>query len=197
MREISPAVGLTVDEWIAVMPDSLKEVVERIRQEKRLGARPRPSLSLVDRSTLLTSDLRTRLLDAVAALVDENYIGRGEMCIQFADLLDRALSKLSFPARAVLGKAIYYDPAGSEIFRWDHAWVRVGDEIVDGNVDSIPENLLVPKTVKVPPYWGPVRETPSDRHFQEHHGKPLPHDEDVEQYWWPDLSALIDGMSGR
>jgi hypothetical protein len=92
-----------------------------------------PSATLIDKSTILTTEARASLLDQIAKLVDENYVGRGEMCLQFADLLNRALNKLSFPARAVVGKAIYYDPKGNEVFRWDDIWVRIGDEIVDGN----------------------------------------------------------------
>jgi hypothetical protein len=151
-----------------------------------------PSASLVDRSALLASEVRNRLLDAVASLVDENYAGRGEMCIQFADLLNRALNKLSFPARAVMGAAIYYDTKGNEIFRWKHAWVRLGDEVVDGNVDSISENPLVPSSVRVAPYWGPIQGMPSDRRLQEHRSESIPPDEDVEQLWWPDLSKIVD-----
>jgi len=59
-----------------------------------------------------------------------------------------------------MGAAIYYDTKGNEIFRWKHAWVRLGDEVVDGNVDSISENPLVPSSVRVAPYWGPIQGMP-------------------------------------
>ena len=75
---------------------------------------------------MLTKEVREKLLDKVAALVDENYAGRSEMCQQFADLLNRALAYLHFPSRGVMGTAIYFDDKGKEIFRWQHAWVRVG-----------------------------------------------------------------------
>jgi len=32
--------------------------------------------------------------------------------------------------------------------------VRIGDEVVDGNVDCLSENPLVPDIVRVAPYWG-------------------------------------------
>ena len=169
MREISPAPGISVDDYIArVVPNAHKPLIAEVRRQKVAGLRRVPSATLIDKSTLLTMEARASVLDQVAKLVDENYVGRGEMCLQFADLLNRGLNKLGLPARAIVGKAIYYDPKGTEIFRWNHAWVRIGDEIVDGNVDSIPENPMVPKTVQVFPYWGPVRETPSDRKLQEH-----------------------------
>jgi hypothetical protein len=195
MREISPAVGISVDDYIArFVPDAFKPFIAEIRRQKVAGLRRVPSATLIDKSTILTTEIRASLLDQIAKLVDENYVGRGEMCLQFADLLNRALNKLGFPARAVVGKAIYYDPKGGEIFRWDHAWVRIGDEIVDGNVDSIPENPMVPNAVQVSPYWGTVKETPSDRKLQEDHGRQLPPDVDVEELWWPELSSFLDSL---
>jgi hypothetical protein len=77
-----------------------------------------------------------KLLDRIAALVDEDYAGRSEMCQQFADRLLRALTYTQFPSRGVMGAAIYYNAKGKELFRWNHAWVRVGEEVIDGNVDS-------------------------------------------------------------
>jgi hypothetical protein len=144
MREISPAVNATADEFLATLPPSARQIVAEIRRQKQAGERPKPSSSLVDRSGLQTKAHRHRLLDAVAALVDENLADRSEMCPQFADLLHHALTHLSFPSRAVLGWAIYFAPDGQEIFRWRHAWMRIGDEVIDGNVDCLPENPMVP-----------------------------------------------------
>ena len=192
MREISPAIGMSVDQWLAGMPSQLRAGVEEIRRQKYAGKRPRPSMSLIDRSAILTKPVRAMLLDAVASLVDENYAGRGEMCIQFAALLDRGLSYLKFPSRPVMGTAMYYDKSGNEIFRWGHAWVRIGDEVVDGNVDSVPENPVVPKIVSVAPYWGPVAEVPTDRRLREEQGQGMDPDVDVETNWWPDLQRWID-----
>lgn len=166
--------------------------MDEVRRQKQAGTRLRPSTSVIDQSTLMTKEHRLKLLDAVAALVDENYCGRSEMCIQYADLLNRALAYLQFPSRAVLGTATYYSPDGNVLHEWGHAWVRIGDEVVDGNVDSIPENPLVPKNVIVDPYWGPIREMPSNRRLRETIGSRMPEDVDVNGLWWPDLKAWID-----
>jgi hypothetical protein len=183
MREISPAEGISVDEYIAMMPAAIRQLVNEVRCKKQVGERPRPSRSLIDHSMLLTQAHRNNLLDAIAALVDENYVGRAEMCLQFADLLNRALSHLHLPSRPVVGTAVYYDSAHNEIFRWTHAWVRIGDEVIDGNVDSLAENPFVPET---------VRTAPSDRRLRETRGEALPCDVDVEQIWWPELRDMLD-----
>ncbi len=192
MREISPAEGISVDEYIAMMPAAMRQLVSEIRGKKLKGERLLPSRSLIDHSALLTKGHRDDLLDAIAVLVDENYVGRAEMCIQFADLLNRALTHLRFPSRPVVGTAMYYDSAGKEIFRWTHAWVRIGDEVIDGNVDSLSENPVVPDAVCIAPYWGPIAQTPPDRKLREKHGEVLPPDVDVEQTWWPELRNLLD-----
>src|SRR5579884_1611258 len=161
MREISPAVNASPDEFLKMLPSHARALVMEIRRQKNAGNRLRPSSTLLDHSMLLTKAHRIRLLDAVAALVDENLAGRSEMCLQFADLLYRALVLLDFPARPALGWAIYFAPDGQEIFRWKHAWVRIGDEVIDGNVDCLDENPIVPKSVKIRPYWGAITQVPS------------------------------------
>jgi hypothetical protein len=100
MREISPAIGISVDDWVKRLPSEVRAVVEEIRRQKREGGRSRPSVTLMDRSALLTKPIRGQLLDAVACLVDENYAGRAEMCIQFAALLHRALSQVEISVAA-------------------------------------------------------------------------------------------------
>lgn len=192
MREISPAHNISVDEYISLMPPTLRRMVDEVRSQKFQHARIKPSATLIDRSTLMAEGHRRSLLDKVASLVDENYVGRSEMCLQFADLLNRALTYLQFPSRPVVGTAIYYAVDGNEIFRWTHAWVRVGNETIDGNVDSLRENPCVPKEVSVAPYWGPIDKTPPDRKLREKHGELLPSDVDVEKSWWPDLKHWID-----
>lgn len=191
MREISPATNATADECLEVAPPEFLTKVELIRAEKRAGTRTMPSTRLVDRSNVMTASQRKQLLDRVATLVDEDLFGRGEMCIQFADLLGRALQYLGVPSRAVVGTAMYYVD-GREVFRWDHAWVRCLDEVVDGNVDSVVENPMVPDIVRVAPYWGPVAQIPPDRRLREAQGARLPFDEDVANIWWPELLAFLD-----
>jgi hypothetical protein len=143
---------------------------------------------------MLSGVKRALLIDKVASLVDENVSGRSDMCIQFADLLSRALKHVSISARAALGICIYYQE-GKEIFRWKHAWVRAGEEIIDGNVDALDENPLVPPLVKVRPYWGLVNEVPRDRRLREERGATLPPDSDITTIWWPELKAWLDSST--
>jgi hypothetical protein len=124
--------------------------------------------------------------------VDENLFGRAEMCMQFADLMQRALSRLNLPARSVIGTSIYFDGSAREIFRRQHAWVRVADEVIDGNVDCLFENPVIPANVKVAPYWGPITTVPADRRLRESHRTRLPPDDDVSNVWWPDLAVWLD-----
>jgi hypothetical protein len=192
LREISPDVNLSADDFLETRPQKIQEIVCRIRAEKHAGTRPKPSASLIDHSSILTEAQRLSILDKIASLVDENLGGRSEMCIQFADLLSRALTHLGLPGRPVLGTAIYYDNKGSEIFRWKHAWVRVGEEVIDGNVDCLSENPMVPSSVNIAPYWGPIKKTPTDRKLREDHEAKLNPDSDVEDIWWPELLTLLD-----
>jgi hypothetical protein len=192
MREISPATNVSADEFLRTLPSQVRELVEEIRRQKQTGKRRKPSSLLVDRSMLLTEAHRGKLLDAVATLVDENVAGRSDMCLQFADLLYRALVHLNFPARPALGLAMYFARNGEELFRWKHAWVRIGDEVIDGNVDSLFENPVVPKTVNIAPYWGPIAQIPTDRRLREEHGLSLPPDTDVSDIWWPELKSCLD-----
>jgi hypothetical protein len=191
LREISPDVNLSAEEYLETRPQ-IKEIVGRIRAEKYAGTRPKPSASLIDHSSILTQAQRLSLLDKVASLVDENLCGRSDMCKQFAALLSHALTHLGLAARPVPGTAIYYDNKGSEIFRWQHAWVRVGEEVIDGNVDCLSENPIVPSSVNIAPYWGPIKKTPADRKLREDHEAKLDPDNDVEDIWWPELLTLLD-----
>ena len=191
MREISPAVGMSVEDYLNLAPE-IRPLIMEIRRQKEAGERWRPSVALIDRSQMLTAESRMKLLDKIAALVDENYAGRSEMCQQVAELLHRALTHMQFPSRVVAGKAMYYDDKGNELFRWNHAWVRVGGEAIDGNVDVLAENPLVPEQVRVRPYWGPITEVPKDRRLREDHGAAVPSDVDVDETWWPELRAWID-----
>src|SRR5208282_1561461 len=107
MREISPAVGISADDFLRSAPDEVKQIVAEIRREKRAGLRKYPSAKLLDCSRVLTTMQRKPLLDKVAALVDENLCGRSEMCQQFAELLHLALSYLRLPSRPVVGLAMW------------------------------------------------------------------------------------------
>jgi hypothetical protein len=147
-------------------------------------------MALVDSSSLLTQPQRIALLDSIATFVDENLCGRSDMCQQFADLLHRALTHLNFPSRPIMGWAMYFSPTGEELFRWKHAWVRFGEEVIDGNTDCISENRRTPRTVIAPPYWGYFKETPGRRLREERMA--FPADTDVSNIWWPDLKSWLN-----
>ena len=187
MRDISPAENCSAEEFLERSPASVRAVAQKIRAEKRTGLRLKPSTSLLDESRVLGADKRRFLLDRVTALVDENLFGRAEMCQQFANLLARSLAELGLLARPMMGEATYLDTVGRELFRWQHAWVRIGDEVVDGNVDALYENPMVPASVSVRPYWGHIRNTPADRRLRASSLLRFPSDGDVEKIWWPEL----------
>lgn len=191
MREISPAENISADEFLNTVSIDIKKFVEKIRKEKLSGNRPLPSQTLIDKSILLSATKRLKLLDKIALLVDENLFGRAEMCIQFSMLLYRALIYMGLPSKIISGSAMYFND-GVEIFRWEHTWVRIKDELIDGNVDILYENPLIPQTINVSPYWGPVLMVPKDRRLRENWNKLIPEDNDVENIWWPDLKIFID-----
>jgi len=92
---------------------------------------------------------------------------------------------------------MYYDADGKQLFQWGHSWVRVGKEVVDGNVDCLSENPMVPDEVSIAPYWGPINETPEDRRLRETSNVTPQSDTDVENIWWPDLRKWIDERKAR
>lgn len=188
MREISPTLNLSADEYFAtIQSPKARQFIISIREQKLAGARPLPSTTVIDHSAILTKRIRANLLDRIAILVDENIFGRHEMCEQFADLLHRSLTLLGIPARAVLGTAIYFSD-DREVFRWDHAWIRVQDEVIDGNVDTLFENHLAPPSLRVAPYWGPIKRTPKDRRLVQNKRLDFSaSDTDVNDIWWPEL----------
>ena len=189
MREISPDVNMSAEEFLLLALE-LKDKVSLIRRQKAAGERHRPSTSLIDQSKMLDATFRAALLDRVASLVDENLFGRSEMCQQFALLLARALQFKGFSAQAVPGEAIYF-AGGSKVFSWEHAWVRIGAEVVDGNVDSLFENPVIPQSVKCQPYWGPITAVPSDRKLRQRQSSSVAADPDVSGVWWPELEAWL------
>jgi hypothetical protein len=191
MREISPAYDMSSDDFLTRVPSKFIPLVNTIRNQKQANERPLPSKDLIDFSDLLTSEIRHKLIDKVALLVDENLFGRAEMCRQFDVLLSRALQSLSLQSQPVSGTAIYYID-GKEIFRWDHAWVRIGNEVIDANVDILEENPVVPKALQIRPYWGPVVKIPKDRMLRQNRSQRLQEDSDVDNIWWPDLLDFIN-----
>jgi len=190
MREISPAHNATVDEYLETLSGPVREIINSIRDQKAKGLRHSPSMNLIDTSKILTSSKRRALLDKIASLVDENLSGRSDMCVQYASLLGLALGDLGFSSRVVSGQAIYFDANDDEIFRWEHSWVRVGIEVIDGNIDCLEENPVVPSAVRISPYWGPIASTPRDRTLRRTNAV-VADDSDVDNTWWPDLKQWL------
>jgi hypothetical protein len=190
-REISPSLNMSVEDYVSVMPPLIKGIISRIRAEKESGIRRKPSAFLIDKSAMLTPAKRAALLDKVASLVDENVAGRSDMCLQFAALLNLALRHVGFESYAVTGIATYFSAKGRRIHSWRHGWVRFRKEVVDGNTDSIPENIKIPKGVNVDPYWGPLQDIPARRLDQDQGGH-VEDDADVMGIWWPDLKDWLD-----
>jgi len=188
-REISPALNATVDEYVSIVPPLVQGIISRIRAEKESDSRFRPSTSLIDTSTMLTPGKRVALLDKVAELVDENVAGRSDMCLQYAALFNLALRHLGFSSHAVAGTATYFSEKGKPVFSWRHGWVRVGKEVIDGNTDSLSENIMVPKSVTAPPYWGPIEGVQTRKYDQDGY---VDDDSDVTNVWWPELRDWLD-----
>lgn len=67
--------------------------------------------------------------------------------------------------------------------------MRVGKEVVDGNTDSISENIMVPKGILAAPYWGPIQDIPARRLEQDGY---VEDDPDVIGVWWPELKDWLD-----
>ncbi len=190
LREISPAVNATVDEFLNMASPELRAIAENIREQKRNGTRTVPSRNFIDCSEIKDREFRNDLIDKIAVLVDENLFGRSEMCQQFAMLLSRTLNHLGIYAKVVRGKAIY-----SNGFSWEHYWVATKDEIIDANVDSIFENPAVPSELKLCAYWGKKADLPSDRKLRPKTNKKIPPDNDVKNIWWPELKQWLSQYS--
>lgn len=188
MREISPALNASADEYFSIVPEPLQSIITLIRAEKERGSRSRPSAKLIDRSALLTSGKRAALLDKVAELVDENLTGRSDMCLQFTALMNLALRYLGFKSYAVTGTVTYLSSNGKRIYSWRHGWVRVGEEVIDGNTDSMTENPTIPRGFNAEPYWGPIHEFSKRSYAQ---GGYVDDDPDVNETWWPDLKEWL------
>ena len=192
-REVSPARKLTADEYAkqVVIPAGGPPLAQlrRIRQEKAQGKRPRPSARMIGEASPPQREVQLKLVDKVAELVDENVFGRSEMCLQFAALLAKALTLLGFDATAKRGTARYRKPGGGW-FSWDHAWVEYGECVVDANVDSMRENLLVDEGVDPASFWGQRDRIPDDRQIGFASATFWPGDEDSE-YWWPRLEEWL------
>lgn len=185
LRELSPVVNLPVEQYVKMIPPEFSEYLRKIRKQKRKGTRPRPSAKLIGESKVTTAEYRIAIMDKVASLVDERLFGRHEMCKQFAVLMQRALVELGYDAKALIGEASYENG-----FQWEHSWVLVENEIIDGNADSMRENPAVPPNINPRPYWGIAEKLPTDRSFITT-TEQTEWDPDIEEYWWPDLKEWL------
>ncbi len=191
MREISPAQNdPNCLKYLLAYPEQMG-FIRKVRKEKEERKRPFPSKSLIDKSSIMTSSKRAKLLDKVASLVDENLTGRSDMCRQFALLLSLALNYLNIDAKLTQGKSQYFK-GNKKIFEWEHAWVRAGKEVIDGNIDSCSENPQFPNEINIHPFWGKISETPQDRFFKKTKSTFEFRDDDVENIWWIDLKQWLD-----
>ncbi len=145
---------------------NVMEILDGIMEGKKTGNRPKPSSKVVLGESKFSDKLRSTLIDVVGNIVDQNWCGRSEMCVLFAILLSDTLNALGANAKAIIGKGTYYGSDKTE-FTWDHAWVLVDDEIVDGNVDSTVENPAVPDDIEPNNYWGKIYDLPEDRVLNE------------------------------
>lgn len=194
--EISPHEGISAEKFVRSLSPSAQRILDGIRRAKATGRRPRPSASpKVAGDALLLPHRRGELLDKVAELVDQNVFGRSEMCLQFAALLELALRELGHDARAVEAAGARYRCLDETWMVWPrHAWVEVGDVVIDANVDSLAENPVATgaRPIDVAPFWGPRTALPADRQLPA--GRPLDRYEaqhgDVLA-WWEQLRAWM------
>jgi hypothetical protein len=192
-HEVSGFQGRSVEETLALADPQTRHIAYTIRRQKSAGTRPMPSRHLVSSGSQPTQTTRERLLDKIASLVDENIFGRSEMCIQFAILLEHALTSMGMDASARVGSAEYLRADGTW-FKWpQHAWVQVGDEVVDGNIDSVVENPI-PRIQRPPStYWGPASGLPPDRKFPIDHVEAAIRDRESPEvrYWCRQLTIWL------
>lgn len=158
---------------ITSLKKNIDEILKKITQEKGSGNRSKPSEKLVSGKSKLSDKLRRELLDIIAEIVDQNPFGRSDMCVYFAILLRDALIKWGLSAKAILGKATYF--SSDQKFTWDHGWVIFDNELIDGNVDSMIENPMIPDNIHPSNYWGLIDELPKDRKFDI--------DKEIDEQW--------------
>jgi len=160
-------------------------LLSKISEERKLGKRPKPSENVCLGKSRFSDKNRKVYIDTVAQIIDNNLTGRSTMCVYFAILLADVLRQHGFDSKAFIGKATYWSSDKKDEFFWDHAWVVVGEEIVDCNVDSMSENPKVPNSIRPVNYWGPRNKLPEDRSF-------VP-DKEIDEKWIEE-NADLDGL---
>ena len=156
--------SVRMESLFATPKKDVDKLLSIIKEQKKRGTRSLPSEVLHSIGDEPETEIRNFLLDTCAKLVDENWCGRSEMCIYFAVLLRHGLNTLGRPAEVHIGKATYIAHYNKDTkFEWDHAWVISDGQLIDGNIDSMVENPMVPIGIAPKPYWGPIDTIPSDR----------------------------------
>ncbi|AUO05299.1 hypothetical protein C0638_01285 [Paenibacillus sp. lzh-N1] len=137
------------------------KLFEDIQIQKKEKNRPFPSDRLITNGDLLEVESRMKIVDIAGSLVDQAFCGRSDMCIYFACLVRYALRLMGHKSDVYIGDGTYTN--NETIFTWEHSWVVCGEYIIDGNVDSMVENPVVPYGLSPNPYWGRILEMPLDR----------------------------------
>ncbi|MGG4481238.1 hypothetical protein [Paenibacillus illinoisensis] len=140
------------------------QILKSIELQKKERIRPFPSDKLITNGEFLEIEDRMRIIDKSAALVDQAYGGRSDMCLYFACLVRYALRLLGYKANVCIGEATYIN--NDVQFSWEHSWVEFEDYIIDCNVDTMVENPAVPVGLDPKPYWGKNVDLPLDRRFK-------------------------------
>ena len=146
----------------AVTKDIQNSRLQKVLADKKNGVEHKPSLLLIDKSHLLTSDKRKTIIDIAAKYVNQNIYGRNEMCLQFAILVKFLLKEEGISSKIIEGKAKYSN--GNLKHEWNHFWlVTENNDLIDGNIDSLPDNPNPPEGLRPLNYWGALSEIPNDR----------------------------------
>ena len=139
------------------------ETLKRIRNEKKNKTRKKPSSNLLTNGDFISIELRKYIVDKCAEFVDENKYGRSDMCIQYGVLIKYMLKNYANVDSKIMEGKVKYKGKGKD-FVWDHVWVEtLNGYFIDGNVDSMYENISVPKGINPSSYWGLLTEIPDDR----------------------------------
>jgi len=142
-----------------------------LRRKNRIRSFEKPSTNLYLGQSVFDDEKRKQLLDAIATVLDDHdplKAGRHEMCMHFAILLRDTLNKAGYQAKVFWGIVRYYNNDDrSKYFGLHHAWVEVGNEIIDGNADSLINNPIIDPDLCIRPvaFWGIKSHVPEDRAF--------------------------------
>ncbi|WP_345462190.1 lasso peptide biosynthesis protein [Deinococcus carri] len=142
-----------------------QELKDRIAAQRVSNTRPKPSDVLTSIGDQPPLPVRKLILDLAAEAADQHCeLSRNDQCVTFAVYARAMLAELGITARVVIGEATYKMHGTKHVML--HAWVEVGEDLVDGNVDSFEENVSIPNEIRPQPYWGPKRRAPN-RTFKE------------------------------